>query len=170
MDNLSEKVLTKDNYKEFYEDIAFLFETFNTFYVDSGFDFGIERKATGVDFLSLAKRDFEDIKGKDIYGKFLYSKNKPVAYIYGFVYDGYPYLQESKVGYVDGIFVLEEFRDKGLGKGLVNDFINFCKQCDAYTVKLNVKKENTKAKELYEKIGFRLFDYTMIINLKNKTD
>ncbi len=64
MDNLSEKVLTKDNYKEFYEDIAFLFETFNTFYVDSGFDFGIERKATGVDFLALAKRDFEDIKVK----------------------------------------------------------------------------------------------------------
>lgn len=164
--DLSSKIITKSNYKHFYEDIASMFKEFNSFYYNSDCKFDLKRKKSGVDFLKLAKKDFEDIKGKDIYGKIFYDKDKPVAYIFGFVYEGYPYLQESRVGYVDGVFVKEKYRGCGLGEGLMKDFITFCRESKADVVKLNVKSENIRAKELYEEIGFKLFDYTMTMGLK----
>lgn len=164
--DLTSKIITKSNYKKFYKDIAFMFKEFNAFYYNSDFKFNLKRKKSGIDFLSLAKNDFKDIKDKSIYGKIFYDKDKPVAYIFGFVYEGYPYLQESRVGYVDGVFVVEEYRGHGLGEGLIKDFILFCKESKADVVKLNVKSENTRAKELYEEIGFKLFDYTMTMGLK----
>lgn len=112
------------------------------------------------------KKDFENIKNKDIYRKIFYDKDKPVVYVFGFVYEGYSYLQESSIGYIDGVFVIEKYREHCLVESLIKGFLAFCKDSKACVIKLIVKSENVRAKKLYEEIGFILLGYTIMRGLK----
>ncbi len=59
--------------------------------------------------------------------------------------------------YMHHFCILPEYQGRGLGKALGYASLEFIKQT-GYQTKIEVHKENTRAKNLYEKLGF--FSYT----------
>ena len=52
------------------------------------------------------------------------------------------------------VAVKADFRDRGVGKALVNDIIDFAKETKKSVVMLEVRRSNAPAVALYEKLGF----------------
>ncbi|UOF02170.1 GNAT family N-acetyltransferase [Bdellovibrio reynosensis] len=65
---------------------------------------------------------------------------------------------EEKVQIVN-ILILPEHQGKGLGTTIIKDLIAKTKSANM-TLELGVFKINTKAKSLYEKLGFKTFNET----------
>lgn len=57
--------------------------------------------------------------------------------------------------YFDTISVHPDAQGKGIGKALIKAGINWAKRLGQQQIGLLVEKENLKAKELYEKLGFK---------------
>lgn len=72
----------------------------------------------------------------------------------------------QKMGYVDDIFVLKEFRKKGLGILLIKEFISILKKKKFKKIRLGAYIDNKKALELYKKLGFKLTHYEFEKRLK----
>ena len=83
----------------------------------------------------------------------------------GFAYAGiFPeHFQVSNlVGRIDDVYVLPEFRGKGIGKKLVVQCLNKMNAVGVKAVRLQVLTENKVAIRLYEKLGFKTNRYGMI--------
>jgi ribosomal protein S18 acetylase RimI-like enzyme len=63
------------------------------------------------------------------------------------------------------LFVLPEFRRKGIGTRLVNECLERTKTKGFTSARLHVLPENDAATKLYEKLGFRIFMHAMARNL-----
>lgn len=92
-----------------------------------GVAFTEDKKITGYVFFGPS--------GKDIFSN---SKNNK----HGFIYD---------------IYVYKKFRNKGIGKRLMNFAFDNLKKEGYDEVRLNVFYNNKKAKKLYEKMGFEKY-------------
>ncbi len=81
--------------------------------------------------------------------------NKLIGYIHGSYFKN-PY---ELGGYVEDIFVLKEFRRRGIAKGLINEFIKILKKKKYRIIQLSVNVKNKNAIKLYEKLGFWIYHY-----------
>lgn len=72
---------------------------------------------------------------------------------------GYFYAQNI-VGEVTllNIAIAPDRQGKGLGRKLLDEFINFCQQKNADSIWLEVRQSNTRAVNLYESVGFNEVD------------
>lgn len=80
------------------------------------------------------------------------------------------YLDNKIVGYIlirkldnntcllDGLFVLEEYRNQGIAKKLLNKAINKCKEFNVKYVDINVMEKNKIAKSIYKKMNFNEYE------------
>ncbi|MEG2351263.1 MAG: GNAT family N-acetyltransferase [Bacilli bacterium] len=76
------------------------------------------------------------------------------------------YLKKEIVGYIlirktnkttcllDGLYVLEEYRNQEIANSLLNEAINRCKKLNVKNIDINVMKKNTIAKDIYKKLNF----------------
>lgn len=83
----------------------------------------------------------------------------------GFVYAGiFPeHFEVSRlVGVIDDVYVMPEFRGRGIGKKLIVECLNKMKGAGAKVVRLQVLTENKVAIKLYEKFGFKTHRYGMM--------
>ncbi|NLY80961.1 MAG: GNAT family N-acetyltransferase [Lysinibacillus sp.] len=101
-------------------------------------------------------------------------------YIEGYIFE----YEEKPVGYaitskmysqeaggftlwIDEIFILEEFRSKGLGK----EFFNYLKtnlDSSIARLRLEVEEENERAKKFYQNMGFSKLEYSqMFLDRRN---
>lgn len=71
------------------------------------------------------------------------------------------YLMKRK-GTIDGIFIEENYRHKGIGKSLVNRVLNWMKKRNIKRINVNVIIEDIGTIEFYEKCGF----YPKTVELK----
>lgn len=105
---------------------------------DRWVEFVREGLASGRNFLLVAKND---------------------SRIVGFAYAGivrHNFEKISKIiGVIDDVYVLPEFRGKGIGKKLVVECLNKMKVVGVKVVGLQVLTENRAAIKLYEKLGFK---------------
>lgn len=62
---------------------------------------------------------------------------------------------------LDNIFVLGEFRNKNIGKKLINKFEAWTRASGAKRIAVNAFYENKNAIEFYKKDGFILYDITL---------
>lgn len=83
--------------------------------------------------------------------------------IYGFwrgikkmfmLFTHFPAKRDISTLYVDALAVDDRFRGQGVGQLLLKEIEKIAKAENLSFVSLDVVKENTKAKELYEKVGF----------------
>ncbi|MBE6146947.1 MAG: GNAT family N-acetyltransferase [Firmicutes bacterium] len=76
------------------------------------------------------------------------------------------YSEQKIVGYIlvrkidlnvcllDGLYVLEEYRNQGIANTLLNEAMNQCKKMGAKYVDINVMKKNDIAKHIYKELDF----------------
>ena len=64
-----------------------------------------------------------------------------------------PLTPNSKIGFIDGVYVDEEYRGKGIATKLINEAINMTKEEYDY-MEINVMINNQAAYNLYKKLGF----------------
>jgi len=60
----------------------------------------------------------------------------------------------EETGYLLGLFVNEELRNRGLGKALIECSEDWCRQHGILSITLNVGSENINAEEIYDHLGF----------------
>lgn len=64
-----------------------------------------------------------------------------------------------KSAYIRDIFVLEEYRNMGIGKALINDAVAYLKSIGVNKIVLIVNYWNENVKKLFGKLGFKLWGY-----------
>lgn len=107
---------------------------------------------------------------KDHFSKLLDKENaKVLAY----------YLDNKIVGYIlirktddltcllDGLFVIDQYRNRGIGRKLINEAIKVCKTYKVKYVDINVMKNNTIAKKLYQELDFNELEIKMRKHLED---
>ncbi len=67
---------------------------------------------------------------------------------------GYTKNTDNRIGYITVVGTLQQFRGKGYGARLVNEFIEKCRQNHLLGVHLHTEQENFSAIRLYKKLGF----------------
>ncbi len=86
---------------------------------------------------------------------FLCEENeKIVGYVYG-------YLTEEKKIIIDALFVMEEYRKKGIATQLLECIKSWAKEIDISIIEISVLLKNEKARSLYQKMGFMPFKETL---------
>jgi ribosomal protein S18 acetylase RimI-like enzyme len=88
------------------------------------------------------------------------TNNKPVGFVKGSV-PKYPLEVSEHFGTIDDLCVLPEFRGRGVGRKLVVESLKTLKAKGVNAARLRVLKENEVAVKLYEKLGFKIYDYGM---------
>lgn len=90
-------------------------------------------------------------------------KDKVIGVIYGNIIldDSALY---NPIAYISWIAVDEEKRGKGIGKKLIDHFINWCKDYGVNRIYLDVFSDNISVNKFYNNIGFK--DFTKTLELK----
>ena len=70
-----------------------------------------------------------------------------------------------KSAYIWDLFVLKEYRNRGIGTTLLNDAIAYLKSIGCEKVGLLVNYWNERAKKLFEKLGFKLWSHFLVKKL-----
>lgn len=74
-----------------------------------------------------------------------------------------PYI--NHVALIDGLYVNEEYRHRGIATKLIEECKTWAKQAGAGIIELNVSSGNMNAISLYEKIGFKDFERKLRLSL-----
>jgi len=72
---------------------------------------------------------------------------------------------EHAVGTINDVYVLPEFRGRGIGKRMVAECLEKFKARGVKNVRLSVLAENKAAIKLYEKLNFKIRSYEMFKKL-----
>lgn len=77
--------------------------------------------------------------------------------------NGYRYRKELGI---DAMGVLEEYRNKGIGRQLLEFIKNYAKDNGYTDLRLTVNEENENAKHLYETVGFKVKNIAYSMQIK----
>ena len=104
--------------------------------------------------------NYENKFNKDIL--FLaYEDDIPVGFIYGYVKYKKGNLAYKNVAFIDALYVLDKYRNRGIAKKLIDEFDNYCKENAIKIVEIDVFKNNAVALNLYKKLGYEIEIYGM---------
>lgn len=92
-----------------------------------------------------------------------------VGYLYGFVFESGDSLIETVIT-LDALFVLEDYRKKGIAKKLIDEFKVWAIYKNAKFIELKVCDKNEAAINLYNKIGFNQTKIIMSLPLEDTHD
>lgn len=104
---------------------------------------------------------------KDYFKNIIQRENHYVlAYFKDNTIVGYIYLKpienDNKLGYlIDGLYVLEEYRNQKIAKSLILEALNILSKIDIEFIDINVMWDNVVAKNLYKYLGFDEFKIQM---------
>ncbi len=92
---------------------------------------------------------------------FIIEKDRETA---GYMLLAYTFSQEAggKTAWIEEIFILPQFRSKGLGKEAFA-FIKNNIEPQCARLRLEVEDDNVKAKKLYASLGFEMLEYRQMI-------
>jgi len=105
---------------------------------------------------------FENIYYKDDYAIYIALEDNKIV--------GYTYIKIRELDFtsikreeaiIDGLYVLEEYRNKKIATNLINEAKKWCKDKNVDTISLNVLADNAIARKLYYKLGFNDFSITL---------
>ena len=84
--------------------------------------------------------------------------DKIIAYVFAKkIYD-----ESIDIGYlIDGLYVEQEYRNRGIAKNLINEIIKICENNNASYIDINVIYNNALAKKLYKSLEFNELKLTL---------
>mgnify|MGYP001091983412 FL=1 len=95
------------------------------------------------------------------------SGNKLIGFAYMSVFRSYPLDVSDRVGVINDVYLLPEFRARGIGERLAVGCIKKLEAEGVGIARLSVLRENKAAIKLYEKLAFNIHAYTMTKVLKH---
>lgn len=110
----------------------------------------------------------ENVVIKDYFSKLLNDKNiKLLAYYLNTEIVGYILIRKTEPNtcLLDGLYVLEEHRNKKIAKNLLIEALKKCQELNVNYIDINVMVENKIALELYKKLGFTELEVKLRKNL-----
>ena len=75
------------------------------------------------------------------------------------------YLDIKKCFHISVVYVISEFRQQGIATALVQEALRLACDQGCQEADLNVLFNNEKARHLYKKLGFNVFQYQLRIKL-----
>jgi GNAT superfamily N-acetyltransferase len=93
------------------------------------------------------------ILGKDSCSLVATYENKTVGYLVGSITAPEDYRTVGRMAELENMFVLDEHRSLGIGKRLVDTFIDWCKSKDVEIIKAVATAQNIRAIEFYQREG-----------------
>lgn len=78
--------------------------------------------------------------------------NKIVGYLYGYIKENDVTLENTAV--LDALYVIDEYRNKGVATSLVNGFKSWSRENNARYIEVQVLNKNIDAFNLYKMLGF----------------
>lgn len=87
--------------------------------------------------------------------------NQVVGYLIGCVTEAASYRTIKWLGELEEMFVLPEFRSQYLGKQLVTHFVNWCKNKNLTTIKVEVSAGNERGLHFYRQNDFIDFNFIL---------
>ncbi|WP_298480051.1 GNAT family N-acetyltransferase [uncultured Maribacter sp.] len=81
--------------------------------------------------------------------------NKIIASSYVKILEAKPYLKHSDYAYLGFMYVMPQFRGKGINKAIIEEIKKWCSSKDIYELRLDVYSANISAIRAYEKAGFQ---------------
>jgi len=119
-------------------------------------------EANGNAYLKFVKEGLAQERSLLLVAK---SNNKIVGFAYATLFREYPLEVSEPFAAVNDLYVLPDFRGRGIGRKLLNECLNRIKEKGFSAVMLNVLSEDKAAIKLYEKLGFSIFTYGMVRHL-----
>ena len=125
--------------------------------------------------LILDERKYNDLIDKNIVIKNHFSKMLDDEDVILLAY----YLDKLIVGYIlirkinenlcllDGLYVLEEYRNQKIASSLLNEAIDRCKKLNVKYIDINVMEKNELAKRIYKKLDFTEYEVKLRKNIVN---
>lgn len=80
-----------------------------------------------------------------------------VGYLAGGIAKPYSYRRIKTEAELENTLVVEEYRHRGIGEKLFNEFMNWCKAKGAEIIKVNASTDNLNAISFYKKVGFKAY-------------
>lgn len=90
-------------------------------------------------------------------------ENEIVGYLCGGIKKAEAYRNLPILAELENTLVLEDFRSKGIGKQLFDEFVKWCKNKKVGKVKVEASAQNEKAIKFYRTNNFK--DYTLVLEL-----
>jgi len=101
------------------------------------------------------------IKGKDSLALVVLDKGKIIGYLIGNIKKAKNYRNIKKIAELDNMFILPDYRNKGIGSLLCKRFLDWVKSRDVKRVRVVVSEKNKGAINCYKKCGFS--EYNLIL-------
>lgn len=114
------------------------------------------------------KKYFKDrIVKKSGFVEIAEAKGKIIGYLCGGISERKLYRKKEKYAELENMLIKDRFRDQGIGAKLTNDFINWCKKDRVNYIVVTASVQNKQAIDFYRKLGFRDYDLTLEMAIKN---
>jgi GNAT superfamily N-acetyltransferase len=84
-----------------------------------------------------------------------------IGYLCGGITKAEKYRNLQKVGEIENFFVLKDYRSKGAGKKLYQEFIKWCKKNKLHKIKVEATAQNKAGIKFYRNNGFK--DHTLVL-------
>lgn len=91
------------------------------------------------------------------------NNNNIIGYLYGYVCENN--VDKEKIAIIDALYIESLYRNKGLGKALINNFKVWAYENNAKIIELKVCNNNTGAIKLYKNEGFTEFKTIMRVKI-----
>lgn len=91
-------------------------------------------------------------------------EDKIIGYLAGSINEKGSY-EEIQYGEINNMFIKEDYRLYGIGKKLINNFKNYCRNNNIRNLKVVASSKNKNAIEFYRKNGFDDFNLTLTMNI-----
>lgn len=110
-------------------------------------------------------------KNKEYYKKRITDKNSIalvaenekniVGYLFGAITEAQEYRNIKKIAELENMFIVKEHRGKGIGKKLIENFIQWAKNKKIKRIKVIASAQNQQAIEVYKKNRFSEYDLVL---------
>lgn len=127
-------------------DIQHLFhKMFEIYHVDQDIEYPYT--ASGISYLQNCVDHQIALVAKD--------SEKTVGFLTGGIEDALPFKTYQQQGHIHNLFVLEAYRGQGIGKRLIQQFIQRCEENDVHRI-LTDSDDKEALRRFYTSLGFRI--------------
>lgn len=111
---------------------------------------------------SYIEKTFEECISSGTYGQIymLESEGSPAGY--GLIAKTFSQEAGGYVYWLEELYILEEYRSKGLGSEFFQ-YLEGHRDAGVTRFRLEVEEDNTRAKALYERLGYKNLDYHQMV-------